>query len=136
MRLQEDESDHFLWRPETEEDLAVAQEILDYLSQCQERRTLRTLLADHPLSWKCMYILVDTSSPQDTIPKERGILLGPSPLQENRDSVSDYGDLDVSYDAMCTEILGRFPGFQGDLEDPDGIRAFVLDALGLPEDFM
>ena len=28
---QEDESDHFVWRPETEEDLAVAQEILDYL---------------------------------------------------------------------------------------------------------
>lgn len=127
---QKDSSDRFLWIPETEEDQAAAQKIAAYLSQCQERRTLRTVPGDHPLSWKCMYILVETSSPQSTFLQVRGILLGPSQPGE----ANEYDKaVNISYRDAGRGVWTRF---QGDLIDPDSIRAFVLEALDLPADFM
>ena len=135
---QEDASDYYLWEPKSEGDRAVEREILAYLAQSQETRTLRTNTDPDtypPLTWKCMYILVDTD-PGDTATtlEERGILLGPTQFQEGENPAQYEKAVNISYNsAPGPGLLGRF---NGDLADPDGIRAFVLNALDLPADFL
>ena len=82
-----------------------------------------------------MYILVDTD-PGDTATslEERGILLGPTQFQEGENPAQYEKAVNISYNsAPGPGLLGRF---NGDLVDPDGIRAFVLNALDLPADFL
>lgn len=129
---QKEEADFFVWQPETEADQAVAKEILTYLSQCQERRTLRfaPCPGDHPLTWKCMYIYV-RSTQQSTFPQERCIFLGPSHFEASDPPGRYRSAVDLSFCSMGSGLWNRT---QGNLLNPDGIRSFVLDALGLPED--
>ena len=131
---QKEEADCFVWQPETEEDQAVGKEILAYLSQCQERHTLRFAPApgDHPRYWKCMYIYV-RSTQQSTFRRERCIFLGPGHFEEPEDPGRYRSAVDLSFCFMGSGLWNRS---QGNLLDPDGIRAFVLDALELPEDFL
>lgn len=131
---QKEEADCFVWQPETEADQAVGKEILAYLSQCQERRTLRFAPApgDHPLYWKCMYIYV-RSTQQSTFLQERCIVLGPGHFEAPEDPGRYRSAVDLSFCSMGSGLWNRS---QGNLLNPDGIRAFVLDALELPEDFL
>lgn len=132
---QKEDDDSFVWTPETPEDQALAREIVDYLSQCQERRTLRTSLGDYPLPWKCMYILLENEPPNSTNKRERGIVLGPSTLEYPEEEESYLKAVNVSYDSQHSP--GQFwTKFQGRLLDPEGMRAYILQALGLPADFM
>lgn len=129
---QEDPIEPFVWVPETEEDQAIAKEIAVYLSQCQERRTLRTYSDLPPYSWRCMYIEVNNEENQDAQLRGRLIVLGPRQgegmgVRENDRTVN------LSERAQGKGIWGRF---QGRLTDPDSIRTFVLEKLGLPENFM
>lgn len=129
---QEDPIEPFEWVPETEEDQAIAKEIAVYLSQCQERRTLRTYSDLPPFSWRCMYIEVESEENQGAQLRGRQIVLGPSQgegvgVREN--------DKTVNY-SRRTQGKGIWGCSPGKLTDPESIRTFVLDQLGLPEDFM
>lgn len=129
---QDTAEDSFNWVPETEEDQAVAQQIVEYLSQCQERRTLRWKFQEPPLSWKCMYIYIDDTR-QSTFPRERCVILGPSQATAPDQPEDCLDTVNLSCWSMGQGVWGRF---QGKLEDPSAIRSFVLDALNLPGDFM
>lgn len=128
----EDPIEPFVWVPKTEEDQAIAKEIVAYLSQCKERRTLRTYSDLPPFSWRCMYIEVNNEEDQNAVTRGRSVILGPSQgagmgVREN--------DRTVNY-SKREQGKGIWGYFQGKLTDPDSIRTFVLDKLGLPEDFM
>lgn len=128
---QEGPADSFIWIPETEEDHALEKEILTYLSQCQENRTFQLFPTNAPLpSWKCMYIfLIDASRP--ALPQMRTILLGPSQYEEADEKGQYQKSVNISFlDSVFSKRL------YNKLNDPDGIRTFVLDALELPEDFL
>ncbi len=132
---QEDSIEPFIWVPETEEDQAIAKEIAVYLSQCQERRTLWPYWTDFgmpPFSWRCMYIEVRTEEEQDALPRGCLVVLGPSQgegmgVREN--------DKTVNF-SRRNQGEGIWGYFDGRPTAPESIRAFVLDQLGLPEDFM
>lgn len=129
---QETADDSFYWVPETEEDQAVAQRILEYLSQCQEQRTLHWKFQAPPLSWKCMYIFV-TDTQQSTFPRERRIVLGPSQSTAPDQPKQSLDTVNLSCWSTGRGVWGRF---QGNLQNPSAIRDFVLDSLNLPADFM
>ncbi len=116
----QDPATAFVWKPETEEDKALAREIVNYLSTCKEYPTLHREVQYHPLEWRGTYILVS-----EPFRGERGLLLAPSDLDEDMKSFWPHA-YDISH--------GR--DFQGELLDPDGIRSYILDALGLPPDYM
>lgn len=129
---QEDPIEPFVWVPETEEDQAIAKEIAVYLSQCQERRTLRTYSDLPPYSWRCMYIEVNNEEDQDALTRGRLVILGPR-QGEGMGVRENDRTINLSERAQGKGIWGYF---QGKLTDPDSIRTFVLDKLGLPENFM
>lgn len=65
--------------------------------------------------------------------QERRIVLGPGHFEEPEDPGRYRSAVDLSFCSMGSGLWNRS---QGNLLDPDGIRAFVLDALELPEDFL
>ena len=56
------------------------------------------------------------------------ILLGPV----GADTQFYHGQVNISYNLSDGSFSDQY---QGDLENPDDIRAFILNALDLPEDF-
>lgn len=124
--------DEFVWTPKTAEEQAVAKEIVAYLAHSQETRTLRLEPALPPLDWKCMYIVVGDAR-QNSIYRERCLILGPGQFAPSDEPEKYHDAINLSCHTMGSGIWDRF---QGNLKDPDGIRAFVLDALDLPLDFM
>lgn len=129
---QGDPIEPFEWVPETEEDQAIAKEIAVYLAQCQERRTLRTYSDPPPYSWRCMYIEVDNEENQDAQLRGRLVVLGP---RQGEGMGVRENDRTVNF-SQRTQGKGIWGRFQGKLTDPESIRTFVLDKLGLPENFM
>lgn len=129
---QDDPIEPFIWVPETEEDQAIAKEIAVYLSQCQERRTLPTDSDLQPFSWRCMYIEVETEEDQGAQLRGRLVVLGP---RQGEGMGVRENDRTVNY-SRRTQGSGIWGISWGRLTDPESIRAFVLDRLGLPEDFM
>lgn len=59
------------------------------------------------------------------------IFLGPNPFEASDPPGRYRSAVDLSFCSMGSGLWNRT---QGNLLDPDGIRSFVLDALGLPED--
>ena len=109
--------------PRTEEEKAIGEKIVQYLAQCTEKRTLRTNkhLGEFPADWKCIYLVLSEKG------EERVILLGPV----GADTQFYHGQVNISYNLSDGSFSDQY---QGDLQDPDEIRAFVLDTLGLSED--
>ena len=67
--------------PSTEEDQAIAQKIVEYLSSAQERYTFqRTLYGGYPADWDVMTLML--SMPDGST---RGIVLGPAGFQTSHD---------------------------------------------------
>ena len=133
---QKESSDSFGWTPTTEEEKEIAQEILQYLSHQKERRTLRKRpdVRDYPLSWKCMYISISyPQTEQTTVPRGRSLILGPSKIEEDINLSREIRAVNLSYPESPNGVWERFVGR---LEDPDGIRSYILEKLNLPEDFM
>ena len=70
----------YSWVPTTEEDQAIAQKIVEYLSSAQERYTFqRTLYGGYPADWDVMTLML--SMPDGST---RGIVLGPAVLPRQR----------------------------------------------------
>lgn len=123
---QKNPEDNMSWYgfPRTEEEKAIGEKIVQYLAQCTEKRTLRTNkhLGEFPADWKCIYLELSENG------EERVILLGPV----GADTQFYHGQVNISYNLSDGSFSDQY---QGDLEDPDDIRAFILNALDLPEDF-
>lgn len=128
---QTEADDQFVWMPQTEEEKALAAEIVEYLSTCQARRTFRTNSEEPPLSWKCMYLHLETSAPGSTFPTYRDILVGPTAMEE--ETFGREKDVNLS---IPSGNPGFWDRFQSRLNDPDSIRTFVLEKMDLPEDFL
>lgn len=84
-----------------------------------------------------MYI-VFRDTRQSTFSRERGVLIAPRGeetflWQDSGRALWEMKVANLSYCSLGTGFWGRL---QGNLLDPDGIRAFVLNALELPEDFL
>lgn len=107
----------------TEKDQETGKKVVQYLAQCTEKRTLRTNrhLAEFPADWPCILISLTEKN------QERVILLGPV----GADTQFYHGQVNISFNLSDGSFSDQY---QGDLQDPDEIRAFVLDTLGLSED--
>lgn len=112
------------WVPTTSEEQETAQKILQYLSSSRERYTLRRGIAGgYPADWNCITIML--SLPDGS---SRGVLLGPKDVD-----AANAGIVNESYAASGnTPFLSSFAC---DLLHPEEIRAFVSEALHLPEGF-
>lgn len=118
----QDES-FFLWMPDTPEEEETAQDILDYLSQCQVKPGRSGTRYGGSSTWPFMTIMVQLSDRQSL-----GILLGPSETPEGPVQA------DFSYDASSSaSSLWSHPA---ELLEPDALRSYVLQTLDLPKDFL
>ena len=110
----------YSWVPTTEEDQAIAQKIVEYLSSAQERYTFqRTLYGGYPADWDVMTLML--SMPDGST---RGIVLGPAgfPAYHDKDAFVNY--------AYPSSPLPSFPNtLICTLIHPEEIRAFVDGAL-------
>lgn len=126
---QDGPEDTFFWTPETEADRATEQEILHFLHQSKETRTLRWKIDQPPLHWRCMWIYL--SDTRATTPRrERCVVIAP----ENVDWAS-FGrrTTNISQGSTGPGFLWRF---NANLKDPAAIRTFVLEALDLPASYL
>lgn len=136
---QKEREDKFVWTPETEEDQTLARELVDYLAGCKQTGTLLREPGRGPLTWKTMSIVLEERTPGATTPRSGSLILGPARFAPG-ESPEDLGISSREYrkayglSALFAEKSG--PQFLGRLQDPDGIRAHVLDALDLPADFL
>jgi hypothetical protein len=121
----DDPSASYIWVPDTPEREATAQAILEHLAQSKVRRT-RWLRWEWVPSLDYMSIgLAEKGA--STIPRTRCLVLAPAtgvPAQYPRSSnLSIYQSGKGLTDRFIYRLL-----------DPDDIRTFVLDALGMPEE--
>jgi hypothetical protein len=121
----DDPSASYIWVPDTPEKEATAQAILDHLAQSKARRT-RWLRWEWVPSLDYMSISLAEKEPS-TVPRIRCLVLAPAtgvPAQYPRSSnLSVYQSGKGLTDRFIYRLL-----------DPDDIRTFVLDALGMPEE--
>ena len=136
---QEGAEDKFVWTPETAEDQALARDLVDYLAGCKQTGTLLREPDKGPLTWKSMSILLEEQTPGATTPRSGSLILGPARFAPG-ESPEDLGissrEYRNAYGLSALFAAKNSPQFLGRLQDPDGIRAHVLDALDLPADFL
>ena len=104
----------------TEEDQAIAQKIVEYLSSAQERYTFqRTLYGGYPADWDVVTLML--SMPDGST---RGIVLGPAGFQS-------YHDIDafVNYSYPSSPHPSFPNALICTLIHPEEIRAFVDEAF-------
>ena len=104
----------------TEEDQAVAQKIVEYLSSVQERYTFqRTLSGGYPADWDVMTLML--SMPDGST---RGIVLGPAgfPSYHDKDAFVNYSYPSSPHPSFPNTLICT-------LIHPEEIRAFVDGAL-------
>lgn len=136
---QEGPEDKFVWTPETAEDQALARELVDYLAGCKQTGTLLREPGRAPLTWKTMSIHLEERTPGATSLRSGSLILGPARFAPG-ESPEDLGissrEYRKAYGLSALFPAKNGPQFLGRLQDPDGIRAHVLDALDLPADFL
>lgn len=136
---QKEPEDKFVWTPETEEDQALVRELVDYLAGCKQTGTLLREPGRGPLTWKTMSIVLEERTHGATTPRSGSLILGPARFASG-ESPEDLGissrEYRKAYGLSALFAEKNVPQLLGRLQDPDGIRAYVLDALDLPEDFL
>lgn len=127
----------FTWHPETEEEQETAQQIVEYLATCQERRTMQRDVGYIPGDWRCIVIVMNTLYGQ------RGIILRPSHVDDAKTDSDWLKSTNISYalfrdntGSNGNAIAGYFHTFRGKLLNPEEMRGYILETLNLPEDFI
>ena len=110
----------YSWVPTTEEDQAIAQKIVEYLSSAQERYTFqRTLYGGYPADWDVMTLML--SMPDGST---RGIVLGPAGFQSyhDKDAFVNYSYPSSPHPSFPNALICT-------LIHPEEIQAFVDEAF-------